>query len=173
MNLFKFGPGCDHTRQPLQRRPAPKPEFKLGLPGMGPVVSVGSNSQGSYIYYCPNCKSNLPPGENARWEALYARAHRPPASRPVAGASAKARSRSSTSGKSAGSGYQREAIGAKLRYDILTRDKNRCVKCGATKDQVRLHVDHKIPVSQGGTNDPSNLQTLCEKCNLGKGARRG
>jgi len=172
MNLFKFVSGCDHTGQPLQRRPAPKPEFKLGLPGIGTVISAGSHSQGGYIYYCPGCKSNLPPSENARWEALYAKGQRPAPTRPISGASTKPRPKPAASKKGAGSNYKREAIGAKLRYDILTRDKNRCVKCGATQAQTRLHVDHINPVSQGGTNDPANLQTLCEKCNLGKGAKR-
>lgn len=31
-----------------------------------------------------------------------------------------------------------------------------------------LHADHIIPVSQGGTDEMDNLQTLCEKCNLAK-----
>ncbi|MGL4943487.1 MAG: HNH endonuclease [Thermoguttaceae bacterium] len=31
-----------------------------------------------------------------------------------------------------------------------------------------MHVDHIVPRSKGGTNDDDNLQTLCQKCNLGK-----
>lgn len=30
------------------------------------------------------------------------------------------------------------------------------------------HVDHKKPLSKGGTNDPKNLQLLHAKCNLSK-----
>jgi 5-methylcytosine-specific restriction endonuclease McrA len=49
------------------------------------------------------------------------------------------------------------------------RDK-RCAQCGRTpeEDEVKLHVDHKIPQSWGGTNDRDNLQALCSECNEGK-----
>lgn len=33
------------------------------------------------------------------------------------------------------------------------------------------HVDHKIPVSRGGPNWPSNLAIACKNCNLRKGKR--
>jgi 5-methylcytosine-specific restriction endonuclease McrA len=33
---------------------------------------------------------------------------------------------------------------------------------------VELHVDHVIPVSLGGTNEPWNLVAACVPCNLGK-----
>lgn len=65
--------------------------------------------------------------------------------------------------------YQRSIMTDSLRYDILRRDGFRCQLCGATaKDGVKLHVDHIIPVSKGGKTEPSNLRTLCERCNLGK-----
>jgi 5-methylcytosine-specific restriction endonuclease McrA len=35
---------------------------------------------------------------------------------------------------------------------------------------VELHVDHVTPWSKGGETTLANLQTLCNKCNLGKGA---
>lgn len=64
---------------------------------------------------------------------------------------------------------QRALMSDSLRYDILKRDGYRCRICGATQaDGVKLHVDHIIPVSKGGRTEPSNLQTLCERCNLGK-----
>lgn len=48
----------------------------------------------------------------------------------------------------------------------------RCAMCGRTplEDRVRLQCDHKIPREWGGTNDPENLQPLCEECNRGKKA---
>ena len=36
------------------------------------------------------------------------------------------------------------------------------------EDGVTLHIDHIIPVSKGGTDELSNLQTLCADCNLNK-----
>lgn len=57
-----------------------------------------------------------------------------------------------------------------LRYDMLKRDNFRCQICGATAqdDGVKLHVDHIVPVSKGGRTIPSNLRTLCDRCNMGK-----
>jgi len=43
-----------------------------------------------------------------------------------------------------------------------------CAKCG-TEDN--LTVDHKYPLSRGGTDDPSNLDFLCQSCNSKKGAK--
>lgn len=62
----------------------------------------------------------------------------------------------------------RQHIPRKLRHQVFQRDGYRCRECGATNKQTRLHVDHIKPVSKGGTNDLSNLQTLCEECNLAK-----
>jgi 5-methylcytosine-specific restriction endonuclease McrA len=33
------------------------------------------------------------------------------------------------------------------------------------------HVDHIVPVACGGSDHPSNVQVLCEDCNLAKAAR--
>ena len=67
---------------------------------------------------------------------------------------------------------QRALMNDSLRYDILKRDNFRCKICGATAaDGVKLHVDHIIPVSKGGRTEPGNLRTLCERCNMGKGAK--
>ena len=69
--------------------------------------------------------------------------------------------------------YQRQLMSPSLRYDIMQRDNFRCVLCGksAEEDGVKLHVDHIVPVSKGGKTVPENLRTLCEDCNLGKGAK--
>jgi 5-methylcytosine-specific restriction endonuclease McrA len=64
---------------------------------------------------------------------------------------------------------ERKAITEKLRYQVLSRDSFRCRACGRGADNgVNLQVDHIVPVDWGGTNDISNLLTLCEQCNRGK-----
>jgi 5-methylcytosine-specific restriction endonuclease McrA len=65
--------------------------------------------------------------------------------------------------------HKRKAVPARIRYEILKKQNHQCQSCGATiKDGVKLEVDHIIPVSRGGTNDPNNLQVLCKTCNIGK-----
>lgn len=67
---------------------------------------------------------------------------------------------------------ERAAMTESLRYDVMKRDGFKCVLCGATaQDGVKLHVDHIFPVSLGGKTEMSNLRTLCDRCNLGKGAK--
>jgi len=57
-------------------------------------------------------------------------------------------------------------------WRVLSRDGWTCRSCGRTpKDGVSLQVDHVVPRSKGGTDDPSNLQALCRKCNIGKSNR--
>lgn len=69
--------------------------------------------------------------------------------------------------------YQRKLMNDSIRYDVMKRDGFRCVLCGASSldDGVKLHVDHILPVAKGGKTEMSNLRTLCERCNLGKGAK--
>lgn len=62
-------------------------------------------------------------------------------------------------------------INLRLRFRVLQRDNFKCCACGASpaKDSsVVLHVDHITPWSKGGETEISNLQTLCDNCNLGK-----
>ena len=63
-------------------------------------------------------------------------------------------------------------IPAKIRVLVLHRDGYKCVFCGRSARQVQLEVDHIVPFYKGGSNDLSNLQTLCINCNRGKGACR-
>lgn len=65
----------------------------------------------------------------------------------------------------------REPIPSKLRHEVLQRDGYRCRECGASKEDTQLEIDHIIPVAEGGTNDISNLQTLCKACNRAKYTR--
>lgn len=57
-----------------------------------------------------------------------------------------------------------------LRHEVFKRDGYKCVECGATNKDVRLEVDHIVPLSNGGSDELTNLQTLCHECNMSKSA---
>lgn len=63
-------------------------------------------------------------------------------------------------------------VSVRTRHKVLERDGFRCQDCGASPAMgAVLEVDHTIPVSKGGTNEMSNLRTLCADCNRGKSDR--
>jgi len=62
----------------------------------------------------------------------------------------------------------RKGINLRLRYEIFTRDRFRCVICGKTGNDELLVVDHIKPVTYGGDNSKDNLRVVCRACNLGK-----
>lgn len=51
---------------------------------------------------------------------------------------------------------------------LILKQNKRCAACGKRR---KLTVDHVVPVTKGGSNDPSNLQLLCKPCNSSKGVR--
>ena len=55
-----------------------------------------------------------------------------------------------------------------IRWEILQRDEFTCQYCGQYAPNVRLEVDHKIAVVDGGTDASDNLTTSCSACNRGK-----
>lgn len=68
----------------------------------------------------------------------------------------------------------RTPISGSVKYRVLTRAKGRCECCGArlllgnarTKGHWRWTTS--CPRTRGGTDDLSNLQPLCFRCNAGK-----
>ncbi len=73
-----------------------------------------------------------------------------------------------------------EAISKETRAYVLDRNGFTCQMCGAAAGEphpsnpemkTRLHLGHIIDLSQGGTNEPSNLRALCSVCN--EGAQNG
>jgi hypothetical protein len=60
------------------------------------------------------------------------------------------------------------AVSRRLRFEILRRDGMTCRYCGAKAPDVVLTVDHVIPVTLGGGDEPNNLVTACADCNSGK-----
>ncbi len=64
------------------------------------------------------------------------------------------------------------SISWRTRFLIMRRDGFRCKICGNVQDVskgITLHIDHIVPYSKGGETVFDNLQTLCSKCNIGKG----
>lgn len=63
-----------------------------------------------------------------------------------------------------------------LEKALFYRENGRCAICtssltGVIDPHAKIHIDHIIPISRGGTSDPTNLQILCHTCNLSKGNR--
>jgi hypothetical protein len=63
-----------------------------------------------------------------------------------------------------------------LEEALINRERGRCAICfcdltGVIAIEKKIHIDHMIPISAHGTNDPTNLQVLCDSCNLKKGNR--
>jgi 5-methylcytosine-specific restriction endonuclease McrA len=67
--------------------------------------------------------------------------------------------------------FTREPLGFHLRLGVFRRDGYQCRHCGCVARADELEVDHIVPVSLGGADEPENLQTLCRPCNRRKGNR--
>ncbi len=64
---------------------------------------------------------------------------------------------------------RRRLIPGAIKQEVWLRDRGQCVECGATDE---LHFDHIIPYSRGGSSSTAaNVQLLCARHNLSKGAR--
>jgi HNH endonuclease len=64
----------------------------------------------------------------------------------------------------------RRSIPRAIKIAVWQRDGGKCVICGGTN---KLHFDHIVPYSKGGTSvDAENIQLLCAHHNLAKGAGR-
>lgn len=62
----------------------------------------------------------------------------------------------------------------RVRYDFLKDRSRRCGCCGATPESGnKIVVDHIRPIRHNWhlRLDPTNLQCLCDDCNMGKGSR--
>lgn len=64
--------------------------------------------------------------------------------------------------------HRRPATGiipSSVRFNTFKRAAGRCELCGVPHEERALDVDHIVPRSEGGTDDPENLQALCWRCN--------
>jgi hypothetical protein len=66
-----------------------------------------------------------------------------------------------------------EYIPAKLRRQVVDRDRNRCAYCQTSEinSGIPLSVDHVFPVAQGGQTVLDNICLACRTCNEAKGKR--
>lgn len=60
------------------------------------------------------------------------------------------------------------SVSKRLRYEVLRRDNHTCRYCGSSAPEVKLTIDHVMPVALGGADEPTNLVTACANCNAGK-----
>lgn len=80
---------------------------------------------------------------------------------------------------------KRKYLNQSARRAIYDRDHGICQLCGNATRFFRSafdtpfdvgpragSADHLIPVSLGGTNDPSNLRWACRTCNCARGNRQ-
>jgi 5-methylcytosine-specific restriction endonuclease McrA len=52
----------------------------------------------------------------------------------------------------------------KLKQFVYQRDMGICQYCNEPTHYEDSHCHHALELSEGGTNHPSNLKTLCVKC---------
>jgi 5-methylcytosine-specific restriction endonuclease McrA len=62
---------------------------------------------------------------------------------------------------------KRQSIPLDVIREVLTPGE--CEWCGSSES---LEVDHIVPWSAGGSNEPSNLRPLCQSCNRKRGDAR-
>lgn len=51
-----------------------------------------------------------------------------------------------------------------IRQFVYERDGGKCVYCATPVRLDECHIHHVLELSQGGSNHPSNLKTLCIEC---------
>jgi hypothetical protein len=64
-------------------------------------------------------------------------------------------------------------IPASLRRFVIERASNRCEYCCLSQDgqAATFHIDHVIPLAEGGQTVEDNLALACVSCSLRKAAR--
>ena len=53
---------------------------------------------------------------------------------------------------------------SEISTSVKKRDNYTCRKCGLKFSSNLLRVHHMVPLSKGGSNNKTNLQTLCMFC---------
>lgn len=60
-----------------------------------------------------------------------------------------------------------------VRAQVFRRDNYKCCYCEYRGHEFTLEVVHIVPTQRHGTDEPSNLQTVCTGCLREKGNRTG
>jgi len=60
---------------------------------------------------------------------------------------------------------------AKKERNMRNQARRRAVKAGKVKKGDGKEIDHKRPISKGGTNNPKNLRVVSRKANRRRGAK--
>lgn len=63
-------------------------------------------------------------------------------------------------------------VSKRTRFEVLRRDNHACRYCGQTAPEVKITIDHVVPLALGGTDEPSNLVAACWDCNIGKASTK-
>ncbi len=71
---------------------------------------------------------------------------------------------------------KRVAVPQFVKKAVFHRDKGECRSCKKRLDrtlsvELQEHYDHIVPLYAGGVNDLTNIQLLCDRCNLEKSSR--
>ncbi len=69
---------------------------------------------------------------------------------------------------------RRQHVPSWLKSAVFFRDHGICQACernltGLARPVSDVHLDHIIPLAESGSNDPTNFQLLCKRCNGAKG----
>jgi len=66
---------------------------------------------------------------------------------------------------------ERKRFNAELKKKLSQKQAGRCMYCGRKPGLDLMDIDHKNPLSRGGSNSERNLQILCRSCNGRKGSK--
>ena len=61
---------------------------------------------------------------------------------------------------------KRKSFSVNDRLEVYRKTEGHCYLCGDFVDFDSFEIEHKVPISKGGTNDLSNLFCSCHTCNL-------
>ena len=68
--------------------------------------------------------------------------------------------------------HKRITFSKSFRIKIFERDNYQCQLCRPKKNLLHLplkrRIDHKIPLSKGGSNEKENLWLVCDDCDKAK-----